>query len=138
MVLTCVLLLQESSEVNLNELGRRVADLIMSRPFLEHRHQLQEDDGLIGLLQLATSIFKHNPPIKTSAEGQKFLNEMFLALFALPSPTQRYLPKCKTQTARTAAYDLMVEMAKGSIDNYILLHEKVLMQHNKGKCTHKK
>jgi ubiquitin carboxyl-terminal hydrolase 34 len=57
---------------------------------------------------------------------------VFNCLFALPSPKQRYLPKCKSQASRSAAYDLLVELAKGSVDNYTLLHDKVMLQHHKG------
>ena len=62
--------------MNLQELAGRVMELIMDRPFLEQRHHIQEDDGLIGLLHLATSVVKHNPPAKSAPEGQKFLLEV--------------------------------------------------------------
>jgi len=64
---------------------------------------------------------------------QAFLSEVFNCLFALPSPKQRYLSKCKSQASRSAAYDLLVELAKGNVENYTLLHGKVMMQHHKGK-----
>ena len=118
--------------MNLNELCSCVSEMIVGRPYHEQRHNLQEDSGLIGLLHLSASIVKHNPPYKNSTEGYNFLMEVFNTLFALPSPDKRYLPKCKTQASRTAAFDLMVEMGKGSIDNYSLLHKKLLQQHSKG------
>lgn len=58
---------------------------------------------------------------------------MFWLLFALPSPTKRYLPKCKSQTARSSAYDLLVEFVKGSVENYLFLHQRMLQQHTKGR-----
>ena len=64
---------------------------------------------------------------------QAFLLEVFWCLFALPSPKQRYLPKCKSMATRSAAFDLMVEQARGSLENYAVLHEIVLKQHTKGK-----
>lgn len=57
---------------------------------------------------------------------------MFDCLFALPTPKQRYLPKCKSQASRSAAYDLLVELVKGNVDNYTILHQKVMQQHHKG------
>lgn len=57
---------------------------------------------------------------------------MFQCLFALPSPTKRYFPKCKSQASRSGAYDLLVELVKGNIDNYKILHQKMLQQHTKG------
>jgi ubiquitin carboxyl-terminal hydrolase 34 len=132
-----VLLLQEGGELNLQELALRVMSYIRERPYLEARHpaaQAQhEDEGLVGLLHLATSVFKHNPPAKADeASGQVFLLEVFDCIFALPSPDHPYLPKCKSAAAKEAAYDLIEQMAKGCTANYILLHEKVLRQHTKG------
>lgn len=65
--------------------------------------------------------------------SQEFLSEVFQCLFALPSPTKRYFPKCKSQASRSGAYDLLVELVKGNIDNYKILHNKMLHQHTKGK-----
>lgn len=64
---------------------------------------------------------------------QAFLSEVFQFLFALPSPTKRYFPKCKSHASRSGAYDLLVELVKGNIDNYNLLHQKMLLQHTKGR-----
>ena len=58
--------------------------------------------------------------------------DVFWCLFALASPKQRYLPKCKSANARSAAYDLLVEMVMGSVQNYAVLHEKVMTQHCRG------
>ena len=64
---------------------------------------------------------------------QEFLNEVFNCLFALPSPKERSLPKCKSQASRSVAYDLLVELVRGNVENYTLLHEKVMSQHHRGK-----
>ena len=58
--------------------------------------------------------------------------DTFWSLFALPSPKERWLPKCKSQNSRSAAYDLLIELVKGSVENYSILHEKVVAQHHKG------
>jgi len=41
-----------------------------SREILDHQDGNIEDDGLTGLLRLATSVIKHKPPFKFSREGQ--------------------------------------------------------------------
>ena len=41
-----------------------------------------------------------------------------------------FQPKCKSSPARSACYDLLVEMAKGSLANYMLLHKKLMEQHS--------
>lgn len=57
---------------------------------------------------------------------------MFEYLFALPDATKRHVPKCKSQSARSAAYDLLVELVKSCSENYKHLHSKVLAQHRPG------
>lgn len=74
-------------------------------------------------------VMKHNPPFKSSPAGQRFLKEVFDTLFCLPSPSQRYLPKCKSPPARSAAYDLLAEMARCCPDNYFQLGTLLLEQH---------
>lgn len=46
------------------------AFLFCSREILDHQDGNVEDDGLTGLLRLATSVIKHKPPFKFSREGQ--------------------------------------------------------------------
>jgi len=53
-------------------------------------------------------------------------------LFLLPSLADRAQPKCKSHAARAAAYDLLVETVKGSVENYRLLHNWVMSQHMQG------
>lgn len=59
--------------------------------------------------------------------------QVFEYLFALPTPRQRQVPKCKSTGARAAAYDLLVELVKSAPENYELLHDKLLAQHKPGK-----
>lgn len=42
------------------------------------------------------------------------------------------MPKCKSQLSRSSAYDLLIELVKGSPENYRLLHERLLDQHRPG------
>ncbi|XP_076312719.1 ubiquitinyl hydrolase 1 puf isoform X2 [Tachypleus tridentatus] len=119
----------QRSSVDLDSLIRYLAEAIISRDFRETRHNTIEDDGLGGLLTLATVVMKHNPSYKFSKEGQEFLLQVFDCLFALPSPKKRYLPKCKSHPVRSAAFDLLVELVKGNEENYRLLHSKLMSQH---------
>ncbi|XP_021379697.1 ubiquitin carboxyl-terminal hydrolase 34-like isoform X3 [Mizuhopecten yessoensis] len=121
--------------VNINNLAKDVSNHIIERQYLETRQGFEEDDGVIGLLNLMTAIIKHNPTYKPSPEGQSFLEEVFWLLFALPSPSKRYLPKCKSQTSRSSAYDLLVEFVKGSVDNFGILHKLMMKQHTKDAHT---
>ncbi|KAG1678108.1 Ubiquitin carboxyl-terminal hydrolase 34 [Nymphon striatum] len=121
---------EQKSLLNLDNLERFVAQDILKRDFYETRHYTITDDGLIGLLTLCTVILKRNVPFKFSKEGQEFLSEIFECLFALPCPEKRYLPKCKSQSSRSWGYDLLVELVRGSFDNYQVLHDKLLHQHS--------
>lgn len=113
--------------IELEGLAVRVSEAIAKRDYLEGR--LLEDEGLVGLLNLACNIIKHDPPFKTSAQGQNFLQQVFDFLFSLPDPSKRYLPKCKSILARNAAYDLLVEMCRRAPKNYAIVHTKLLEQH---------
>nr|CAD7454071.1 unnamed protein product [Timema tahoe] len=118
--------------VDIDGLARNLAKSILSREYLEARHNTVEDDGLIGLLNLMSNVLKHNPPFKTSKEGHEFLTQVFNFLFALPNPRKRHVPKCKSQLSRSSTYDLLVELVKGAAENYNHLHEKLLSQHKPG------
>ena len=116
---------------NVNTLTARVADALLARPFIERRHDSLEDDGLIGLLSLEMSLVKHDPPFRTSEDGQLFIRQVFDFLFALPSASDRLPPKCKSQGSRSVAFDLLVELVRGSVDNYSVLHSLLVAQHSK-------
>ena len=65
---------------------------------------------------------------------KEFLRDIFNLLFLLPSLKDRQQPKCKSHSSRAAAYDLLVEMVKGSVENYRLIHNWVMAQHMQ--CKH--
>ena len=50
-------------------------------------------------------------------------------MFALPSPTDKLFPKCKSHLSRSACYDLLVEMVRGCLSNYSVLHGLLVLQH---------
>lgn len=65
-----------SCVVHVDGLAKKLAESILAREYLETRHNTVEDDGLIGLLNLMSNVMKHNPPFKTSKEGQEFLTQV--------------------------------------------------------------
>ena len=120
----------ESSLIDLDQLARQLAYGVITRKLYEKRHgENNPDDTLVGTLQLLCCVMKHQPAFKNHADGQEFLLHLLECLFALPSPKDKDLPKCKSPAARAACYDLLGEMAKGSCANYLLLHSKLLSQH---------
>ena len=60
------------------------------------------------MLNLMCAVLKHNPEFKQHPEGQEFVGKLFSFLFALPSPTEKMYPKCKSTLSRSACYDLLV------------------------------
>uniref|UniRef100_A0A1B0CAV9 ubiquitinyl hydrolase 1 n=2 Tax=Lutzomyia longipalpis TaxID=7200 RepID=A0A1B0CAV9_LUTLO len=121
----------QTSAIDIENLCRQVSKSILERDFLEMRHGHQ-DDGLVGLINLMANLIKFDPSFKQSSDGQEFIERIFECLFDLPSADNRQKPKCKSQSARAAAYDLLVEMCKNSAKNYALLHGKLMGQHKSG------
>ncbi|XP_059475180.1 ubiquitin carboxyl-terminal hydrolase 34 [Neocloeon triangulifer] len=119
-------LTEAAHDVDLEALAATVASALESREHLDARRR--EDEGLVGLLNLATNILKHDPPFKTSPDGLCLLDATFDMLFALPDPANRHLPKCKSIGARNAAYELLLELCRRSVSNFARLHAKVLAQ----------
>ena len=121
--------------VDLDNLCRRLVMGLVNRKLYEKRHvpenqQGGSDDMLVGSLNLLCCVMKHQPSFKSSPEGQAFLVHLLDYLFALPNPREKNYPKCKSMVSRTACYDLIVEMAKGCLANYTILHERLLEQHS--------
>ncbi|KAK7104124.1 hypothetical protein V1264_018890 [Littorina saxatilis] len=122
---------QQDTGIDLDSLMRHCSSLIASRPYHETRHGYEEDDGLCGLLRLQCAILKHNTRFKESAEGKALVKDAFDYLFALPSTSKRYLPLCKSSASRSASFDLLIEVAKGSPENYSRLQRLLMSQHRK-------
>lgn len=78
---------------DLQQLAQHLSSLIQSRPILEPRYGGIQDDGLIGLLNLAAAVMRHDPPFKTGPSGAALVTAAFDCLFALPTPRDRYIYK---------------------------------------------
>jgi len=72
--------------IDIDSLARTLANSIVSREYLESRHNTVEDNGLIGLLNLMTIVIKHFPPFKTSKDGQEFLLQVSTGFFFIQKP----------------------------------------------------
>lgn len=121
---------QNNLTIDVEALCHQVSKLIINRDILERRHI--QDDGLVGLLNLMANLVKYDPPFKYSQSGQQFIGKIFECLFALPTAENRDLPKCKSQGARAASYDLLIELTKNAPSNYMLLHKMLMLQHRPG------
>ena len=64
LMLSCL----QDSPVNLNTLAKDLSQHILNREFFETRPGYEEDDALIGLLNVAAAVFKHNPTYKNTDE----------------------------------------------------------------------
>lgn len=122
--------IHEDMTIDIEALCLQVSQLIINRDNLESRHI--QDDGLVGLLSLMANLMKYDPPFKYSQAGQQFIAKIFECLFALPTPELRDLPKCKSQGARAASYDLLIELCRNAPSNYMLLHKMLMLQHRPG------
>lgn len=122
--------IQNNMTIDIEALCMQVSKLINNRDFLETRHV--QDDGLVGLLNLMANLVKYDPPFKYSQVGQQFIASIFQCLFALPTAENRDPPKCKSQGARAASYDLLIELTRNAPTNYMLLHEMLIIQHRPG------
>lgn len=121
----------QTAIIDIEALCRQVAESIVNRKFNETRYGGQ-DDGLVGLLNLMANLIKYDPPFKFGADAETFITKVFECLFDLPSPQHRHKPKCKSQTSRAAAYDLLVEICRNAPNNFNILHGKLLKQHQPG------
>ena len=63
-------LVQQTTDINLDNLIRRCCKLIQSRPIYEDRHNNEEDEGLCGLLRMVCAIVKYNISFKESVDGR--------------------------------------------------------------------
>lgn len=122
--------LDNNMTIDIESLCNQVSQLVMNRDYLEGRHI--QDDGLVGLLNLMANLVKYDPPFKYSQAGQQFIAKIFECLFALPTAENRDLPKCKSQGARAASYDLLIELTRNAPSNYMLLHKMLMLQHRPG------
>lgn len=121
----------EDGKVDLENLCVYLANAIESLEIRETKNlSIEEsDESLRGLLLLMAVSLKHNPPYKKSDSCRTFLYIIFDCLFAHPNAKDRNLPKCKQQSTRSAAFDLLLEMIKDCEENQMILIKLLYKQH---------
>ena len=59
----------EQTDINMDTLLRQVTDDVLGRPFYETHKGFEEDEGLLGLLSVATAIYRHKPPFNLQEDN---------------------------------------------------------------------
>ncbi|PRP88236.1 ubiquitin domain-containing protein [Planoprotostelium fungivorum] len=100
----------------------QLADSIKAHPIIERRRTKDRDIVLQGLLSTTKTVLRKVPHRKSQLaheHGHGMFDELFRrCLFDTPTAEDHgplAPPKCKTATSRRAAYDLLVEITKGSV-----------------------
>ena len=62
-------LLHPQTNINLESLLKQVTDDILNRPYYETYKGYEEDEGLLGLLNVASAIYKKNQPFVLEEEN---------------------------------------------------------------------
>lgn len=119
----------DDGKVDLEKLCVYLANAIESLDIRETRNLNVEDESLRGLLCLMTVSLKHNLAYKKSDDCKTFLYVIFDCLFAHPNSKDRNLPKCKQQSTRSAAFDLLLEIIRGCEENLTILVKLLYKQH---------
>ncbi|KAL9953976.1 hypothetical protein ACROYT_G041461 [Oculina patagonica] len=124
---------QKDHDVDLDSLAKLLAKYIRDcQPRTKQKYGSYENEGLSGMLKLCTAVMRHDPSFKMSPDGLEFLRDVFHScLFALPEDCcdERDLPLCKSKLARSAAFDLLLEMARGCRENFLEI-QKLLLKHH--------
>ncbi|OQV12153.1 Ubiquitin carboxyl-terminal hydrolase 34 [Hypsibius exemplaris] len=123
-------------KVDLDSLCEQLANSLETRPIHEPRHGNLEDDGLIGLLKVASQVLAHNPAFKFKPAGMKMLLTVYSCLFDLPCPKNRDLPKCKSAASRFQGYICLIEMCRCSPENFVTLGRLLLKEELSRNCLH--
>lgn len=65
----------EQTNINMDSLLRQVTNDILKRPFYETTKGYDEDEGLLGMLNIASAIYKHKPDFANTDENVVRLNK---------------------------------------------------------------
>ena len=72
-------LLHPQTNINLESLLKQVTDDILNRPYYETYKGYEEDEGLLGLLNVASAIYKKNQPFVL--EEENIVSLLFFLLY---------------------------------------------------------
>lgn len=120
-----------SSPINLFQLCEYLVVAIRNRKTYETRDFSVEDDTLRGMLMMMVMALRRDPSFRYTDHAYEFIHELYEYLFAPPTQSQRYLPKCKSPATRSTAFDLIIALVERCPKNYFGLLELLLLeQHN--------
>jgi ubiquitin carboxyl-terminal hydrolase 34 len=117
-------------------------EMIHRHPIVETTaHPEVEDQVLIGLMQLVTTLvskdheFKTLAGLATTQGGGDLVSQVFYqCLFEIPEPNQAKQavtpPRCKSLASRGGAFKLLEELARNHPDNMKQLVYRLIAQHN--------
>ncbi len=130
----------EDQSFNSESLSKDLSQKIVHHPVVEIRAG-DNDSVLRGLLTLTRELIRAEPTLKEPlGQTHGLVRDIFHnCLFTVPS-TKKHgqvpLPKCKSKSSRKAAFNLLVEMAKGCDANFLdlvrLMTPNHLVTHSNG------
>lgn len=120
----------QTKSINLRKLCEYLSDTIISRETYETRGFTIEDEGLRGFLSLMTVSLRQDPSFKYTQKCYDFIKKLFDCLFVPPNQAERHLPKCKSPSTRSIAFDLMIELVERCRKNYVNLLQMLIDQHD--------
>lgn len=117
--------------INLFGLCEYLVIAIRNRQTYETRDFTVEDDTLRGMLLMMVMALRRDPSFKYTETAFEFVQELYDYLFAPPTQSRRYLPKCKAPPTRSTAFDLLIALVERCPKNYFGLIKLLLEdQHN--------
>ncbi len=125
------------AKFDVNKLIARLVQFVKDRKPSE-RHHKDLDVPLNGILQMLAGLFERYPA-KASEYGydEKLISEILQnCLFDIPRRHDKKTipgPKCKSHDTRTSAYNVLMELAKGSNENLTEIIKFVTPLHKNGK-----
>ena len=88
-----------------------------------------ECSSLRGLLTIMCSICRLKPPFVTSEQGLELIVTLIECLFRIENETKT--PRFVNPDTRKAAFDLIIQLASGSVSNYNFIYDTLMQQNSK-------
>jgi len=128
----CQLDQQEGTDI-IKEATTQIIQLIEKHPVIELRGSKIEDNVIIGLLTVTTTIVRNRQDLKTLVGRDHLIRVVFTDfLFTFASPKNNgpdAPPLCKTQKSRAAAFNLLRELTNQCEENFIALVDQMIKCH---------
>ena len=88
-----------------------------------------ECSSLRGLLTIMCAICRLKPPFVTSDQGLELIMTLIECLFRIENETKT--PRFVNPDTRKAAFDLIIQLASGSVSNYNFIYDTLMQQNSK-------